>query len=288
MNSLIDSAWRAAAYCIHPRVIFMSLLPLLVMAGLAFGLAYFFWDSAIDTLNSVFQSWSLFDTLFRWLGHLGMPGLKALLAPFAVIVISTPPLVVLCLLFVALFMSPAMTKLVAKRRFPHLERRHGGSFAGSVFVGLSSTLLALLVLVVSLPFWLIPPVALVVPPLIWGWLTYRVLTYDVLSDHAGKDERQVLVERHRASLMFIGVVTGYLGAAPSLVWVSGAFLIPFAPLLIPLAIWIYTLVFAFSTLWFAHFGLAALNALRVLPVEAVASPTEFVVQRHAIGPTSSP
>ena len=32
--------------------------------------------------------------------------------------------------------------------------------------------------------------------------------------------------------------------------------------LIPLAIWIYTFVFAFSSLWFAHFCLAALERLR--------------------------
>ena len=35
-----------------------------------------------------------------------------------------------------------------------------------------------------------------------------------------------------------------------------------APLLVPVAIWIYTLVFAFSSLWFAHYTLAALEQLR--------------------------
>jgi hypothetical protein len=35
-----------------------------------------------------------------------------------------------------------------------------------------------------------------------------------------------------------------------------------APILVPVAIWIYTLVFAFSSLWFAHFCLAALEQLR--------------------------
>jgi hypothetical protein len=35
-----------------------------------------------------------------------------------------------------------------------------------------------------------------------------------------------------------------------------------APLLVPVAIWVYTLVFAFSALWFGHFLLAALEALR--------------------------
>jgi hypothetical protein len=60
----------------------------------------------------------------------------------------------------------------------------------------------------------------------------------------------------------MGILTGYLGAAPSLVWASGALVIVFAPVLVPLAVWIYTLVFAFSALWFAHYALSALQALR--------------------------
>jgi len=35
-----------------------------------------------------------------------------------------------------------------------------------------------------------------------------------------------------------------------------------APVLVPLAIWIYTLVFAFSSLWFAHYALDALEHFR--------------------------
>ena len=70
----------------------------------------------------------------------------------------------------------------------------------------------------------------------------------------------------------MGVLTGYLGAAPSLVWASGAFALVLAPVLVPLAVWIYTLVFAFSALWFAHFALAALQALRAEPGAVVIVP----------------
>jgi hypothetical protein len=38
--------------------------------------------------------------------------------------------------------------------------------------------------------------------------------------------------------------------------------IAMAPILVPLAIWIYTLVFAFSSLWFSHYTLTALEQLR--------------------------
>ena len=47
-------------------------------------------------------------------------------------------------------------------------------------------------------------------------------------------------------VLAIGVVTGYLGAAPSLLWALSALTVVLAPLLIPLSVWLYTLVFAFA------------------------------------------
>ena len=55
---------------------------------------------------------------------------------------------------------------------------------------------------------------------------------------------------------------GLLGAAPSLLWAASALTLVFAPLLVAVSVWLYTLVFGFSALWFAHYGLAALAALR--------------------------
>ncbi len=262
MSLLFDSFWRAAAYCLHPRVILLSLLPLVLMAGLALGLGYFFWETAIDAVRASFDAWAILRTMIGWLEGVGLANLKTVLAPLVVVFLTTPVIVVLSLLLVAASMTPAMLTLVANRRFPLLERRHGGSFFGSAFGALWATLAALLALLVSIPLWFVPPLVLIVPPLVWGWLTYRVMTYDVLAEHASPDERRALVARHRASLLGMGVLTGYLGAAPSLVWASGAIAIVFAPVLVPVAIWIYTLVFAFSALWYAHFALAALQALR--------------------------
>ena len=113
-----------------------------------------------------------------------------------------------------------------------------------------------------MPLWLIPPLVLIVPPLIWGWLTYRVMTFDALAEHASKAECAEIFKRHRMTLLLMGVVCGYLGAAPAIVWASGVLFIAAFFVLVPLAIWIYTLVFAFSSLWFIHFCLAALQQLR--------------------------
>jgi len=185
-----------------------------------------------------------------------------------VVALAAPVIVVLSVLLVAWLMTPAIVNLVATRRFPALERKQGAGWFSSLAWSLACTVLALLALVISVPLWFVPPLVLVVPPLIWGWLNYRVMSFDVLAAHASRDERRALMRQHRMQLLGIGVVSGYLGAAPSLLWAASALTLVFAPLLIVVSVWLYTLVFGFSALWFAHFSLAALAAHRGL-AEAV-------------------
>ncbi len=262
MPLILDSFWRAVAYCLHPRVVLLSLLPLLFLVVITAGLGYFFWDAVLDQVRNWLDSFAMSATLWNWLENMGVARLKTVVAPLLVIFAVTPLIVVVSLLTVAWFMTPAVVKLVAAKRFPDLQRLRGASFLGSVFWSLGSTLAALLALLVSIPLWAIPPLVLVLPPLIWGWLTYRVLAFDALAEHASAQERRVVFRKHRVALFAMGVVSGFLGAAPSLVWASGALFAAAFVLLMPAAIWIYTLVFAFSALWYAHFCLAALQSLR--------------------------
>jgi hypothetical protein len=262
MSLFLDSFWRAVAYCLHPRVIALSFLPLLIMVALSAGLGYFFWDATVAWVLGRLESWDLTRGAWNSLQAMGAGGLKSWVAPLVVILAVTPVVVVLSLLIVAVMMAPALVAMVARRRFPQLERKEGGSLAASVLWSLGSTLLALVALVVSIPLWLVPPLILLLPPLIWGWLTYRVMTFDALAAHASSDERREIIRRHRMRLLGMGVVTGVLGAAPSVVWASGVLFMAAFVVLVPVAIWIYTLVFAFSSLWFAHYCLAALEQMR--------------------------
>lgn len=262
MRLLLDSFWRAAAYCVRPRVIALSLMPLLLMATAASGLAYFYWDAAVQGMRGLLDGYAVLATFWGWLQRWGLGDVAAVVAPFMVVLVVAPALVVISLLVVTVLMTPALVALVADRRFPALARKKGGSFMASLAWSMSSTVLALIALMVSVPLWLVPPLVLILPPLIWGWLTYRVMTFDVLAEHASKEERHELFRRHRSSLLGMGILTGYLGAAPSILWASGVVFAAAFFILVPLAIWIYTLVFAFSSLWFAHYALAALERLR--------------------------
>ena len=284
MSLLLDSFWRACAYCLHPRVILMSLWPLLVMASLTLGLGYFFWDSTVDAVRQSLESWDLVNGMLGWLQSVGVGNLKSVIAPLVVIFTVTPVIVLVTVVLVALLMTPALVNLVALRRFPALERKKGGPLWLSILWSLGSTLMALIALVVSMPLWLVPPLILVLPPLIWGWLGYRVMTFDALAGHASGDERREIFRRHRPWLLLIGILTGLMAAAPSLVWVSGAMLAVAFVLLVPVAVWIYTLVFSFSSLWFSHYCLAALQALRQAPPPAMTTPAALPDETLVVEP----
>lgn len=273
MSLFLDSFWRALAYCLQPRIIALSFLPLLLLAALSVGLLWVGWEPAVQAMQGWLSDWALMDSLFRWLESVSLGHLRVVLAPLLVLMLILPLVIVLSLLMVAWLVTPAIVRVVAERRFAGLAQRRGGNFLGSVLLGLGSALLALLALFMTLPLWLIPPLVIVLPPLVWGWLTSRVMVYDTLAQHASPQERAELMRRHRYWLLAIGVVTGYMGAAPGLVWAVGAMAIVFAPLLVPLAIWIYTFVFIFAALWFSHYGLAALAALRAMPATTPSSST---------------
>ena len=252
MKLLMSSFWRAAAYCLHPRVVWLSLVPVLLLMGTSAVLAHFFWQDAISAVAAFFESSVVISTVWAWLDAVGLGGAKSMLAPLLLIVVLTPVMVVVTLLLVSLLMTPALVNLVALRRFSGLARLQGASFLASAGWALGSSLLALGAMVVSIPMWIVPPLVLVLPPLIWGWLTGRVMAFDALAAHASANERRDLLQTHRKTLLAMGLVVGLLGAAPSLLWSVGLMAIAMAPLLVPLSIWIYTLIFVFSSLWFAQ------------------------------------
>lgn len=270
MKLLMDSFWRAGMYCVHPRVVGLSLLPLVLMVALSWLLGYLYWDVAISEVRSWLDASSWLDTVWRWLDGVGLSHLKTVVAPVVVIFLVTPLVIVLCLMMVSWWMTPALTRLVAQRRFVALEKKNDASALSGVAWALWSTVLALGALLITLPMWLVPPLAMLLPALIWGWLTYRVMAHDVLAEFASTPERQALMARHRMGFLAMGITVGMMGAAPSLVWASGVFFAAAFVILVPLAIWIYTLVFAFASLWFAHYALSALHQLRQDPARSVA------------------
>ena len=144
MAALFDAFFRAWAYCLMPRVIMMSLLPLVLLMGAGGVLAWLYWEVAVAAIRAALEESATWGLVLGWLESLGASGLRAVLAPLILVALAVPVLVVACLLLVAQFMTPALVRLVAQRRFAQLEPRGTGMavWALARAVGLSAMAVA--------------------------------------------------------------------------------------------------------------------------------------------------
>jgi hypothetical protein len=262
MNDLLRSFGRALASVFHPRMLWLTFAPFFAAVVLWGAILWFSWQTLIGATRNWLEGWSFSTTLYRLFDWLGFSSLHAAVAPFIVVAIAIPLIVVTVLLLIATLSMPAVIKHLSARQFASLEMRRGGSWYGSLMHALWTTFVCLIVLVITLPLWLIPPFFALIPPLLWGWLTYRVMTYDALALHASSDERRILVRRHRLPLLLIGVASGLLGSLPTLLWASSVWLIVLFPVMTAATIWIYAFILVFSALWFGFYCLRALQRLR--------------------------
>lgn len=275
MSLLINSFYRALLSQLHPRMLFLTLLPFVVAVALWGAGLYVGLQPMIDQLYAWFSDYDLFHTAGDMLDSIGLNSLRAILVPLIAMWLLLPFMIVSAMVLVGSLAMPAIARYVGLRHYPQLVPRHGGSFLGGVWVSLSSFVAFIIAWVLTLPLNLVPLFALVVQPLLWGWLTYRVMTYDALSDYADRDERIHITHRYRWSLLMIGIATGSVGAAPGLLWLGGALSVIFFPLLAAAAIWMYLLIFVFSGLWFQHYCLEALAQLRAPPASP-ADPSRII------------
>jgi hypothetical protein len=267
MNDLLRSFGRALASALHPRMLVLTFVPFVVAAAAWGVFLWFSWQALVGWTHAWLDGWALTATLYRVFDWVGFSALHTVIAPFLVIAAAIPLIVVSVLLLIAMLSMPAVIRHLSARQFAGLEARRGGSWFGSLAHALVTTLVCLVLLVVTLPLWLIPPFFALIPPLLWGWLTYRVMTYDALALHASRDERRAIVRRYRLPLLTIGVASGLLGSLPTLLWASSVWLVVLFPIVTAATIWVYAFILVFSALWFGHYCLRALQRLRAEQTE---------------------
>ena len=275
MNDIFRSFGRALVSQLHPRMLMLTVLPFVLATALWGGLFWWGWDPIMGAMRSFLEASVLTSWIYSALDWFGLQSMRAVVAPLFVAALAVPLVIASMLLFISLFSVPAVVRHL-ERSYPDLAKERGGSVVGSVFQSLGSTVVFLVLVLVTLPLWLLPLFFALIPPVLWGWLTYRVMTYDALADHASVEERKTLMRRHRVPLLTIGVVVGLLGSAPTLLWVSSAAVIFLFPFVLAGMLWLYVLIFIFSALWFGHFCLRALAQLRAERAAAAPPPSSPV------------
>ncbi|WLI89969.1 EI24 domain-containing protein [Massilia sp. R2A-15] len=263
MRAVLNAYGRALASQFSGRMLLLSIAPFLLSVSLWAVLLYFGFQPLVDYVQSLFADYGGFKASGSLLSMFGMGMLKTVAVPLVSMLLLLPLMIMTSLLFMGVAAMPAIARHVGARQFSTLEKKHGGSLAGSVLLSLGSVLLFLVLWICSLPLYLFPPAALVAQVVLWGWLTMRVMSYDALADYASADERRALMHARRWPLLAIGMLSGAAGALPGIVWIGGALIsVVLFPFLAMISIWLYLVIFIFTGLWFQYYCLQALAELR--------------------------
>lgn len=238
MTSVFEALSRAFRDLFQFQVLWIVIWPILAASLLWFLLGVAFWSTFSGWIASGLtaigiQTW-LEGVEPRWVAY----GIQAI----AHLILFVPLVFVTALVITALFAMPALISLVADRDYPHLERKNGGGFAGSLLNALIALGIFAAIWLITLPLWLIGA-GLVIPFIATAYLNQRLFRYDALAEHASQDEMRAIFSSRRSLLWGLGLLTGLVQFIPILNL--------FAPVLTALA--------------FIHFGLACLKNLRSLP-----------------------
>jgi len=249
---LAQSLIRAFLSLLHPRMLALMLWPALTALALWLALALAFWGRAVAAADAILRG----TPLVEWMMTVGpLAAVAAQLGWILLVLLFVPLVLVTATLIIGVFAMPLMLNHVAAKDFPRLARRRGsaigitiGSATGSAWNSLVALCWFALLVVATLPLWLLPPLWPVLPALLLCYLNYRVFAYDALAEHASPDELSQLLRQERTAWFALGMAAALAGHVP----LFGLF----APV--------------YGGLAFIHYALARLEALREAPIEGVA------------------
>ena len=123
------------------------------------------------------------------------------IANFMLLVLFFPLVYLTALFILGIFGMEKMVDHVAAQMSPSPERRRGGGTAGSIWNGIVSLTGIVLLFLVSLPLWLVPPLGPIAVLAILSWVNQRLLRYDAVSAR-GQGRNAPPLREHRGSTVW--------------------------------------------------------------------------------------
>ena len=221
------------------RVWFYMLAPAIVAVIVMVGLSL----ALLERLIAAFVEQPPLSWVVAW-GAFWLAKLLAALGGW-LLILSASYLV--ALLLTAIVVLPLLLNHLAAVDYPDLARQGSDSVAASTWNSVAAALLFIVGWLVTLPLWLIPGLALLLPLFWMAWLNRRTFAFDALAAHATSDEWRELRRTQAMPLLALGLAMALLAH------------VPFLGLLAP----------SLAALAYIHFGLEALRRLRQGAVVAV-------------------
>jgi hypothetical protein len=215
MTRVFAAFFRALVSQLHPRMLALLIGPLIIAVVFWIVVALFFWDPLIEFLRTAFfEGGGVLQAVFDWIAAFGLGELRGVVVVITALMLLLPLMLVTAVLLVAVLSMPAVNLHLGRGTYRDVDRRGGWSVFGSLWNAVFASLLFLVGYVVTIPLWLVPPLAFVVPWLWWGWFTARVMRFDSLVEHADDDELRALSREHRTQYLMLGLLVSVLNYVP--------------------------------------------------------------------------
>lgn len=210
LKPVFEALAAAARSLVHPTILAVMLVPMAVAGVVWLTVAWVAWDAWSDLVRGWVVAWTPESWSARW--DLAWTGTVAALAGAGIVL--APLIIGTSLLIATLFAMPVLLKHVAVRDYPDLEKRRGGTVAGSFANAFGAIAGFLFLWLLILPFWLLAPLAAMLSLLLSAHLNQRLFRYDALSEHASAAEMKEIFGRARGRLLLLGLATGLLYFIP--------------------------------------------------------------------------
>lgn len=231
---------RALVSQMHPKMLAALFLPFIVAALGAIVLLWVLWTPLTNFMNEQASTWEFVNSMDQWMVEAGLFSLKVYLTPLLAIGLLLPMAGILGIVIAAIFVMPIVLQHIGKRDYPDVMRQGQHATAVGAWNAVLVGTIFVVGWVVTMPLWLFPPFAVLLPMFWWAYAFNRMLRVDALVEHATGPERRLLWRRHNGKYWLIGLLMALINFFPP------------AWLLLPV----------FSALVFGHFSLEALRQLR--------------------------
>ncbi len=220
----------------QPRILVLALVP--PLAAFAMWIGFVWWFA--DDWARLVTGWIAGTSWLGWVRDWGLSSIFVWGSGIGVAALMLPIVLITALLVTDLVAMPVIVPFVGRLHYPGLERRKGGTLAGSLWNAAFAVAVFAMLWVISLPLWFTGIGALVLPPLLAAFFNQRMFRYDALAEHASAAELVHVVRTSRDDLFLLGLLLSLL------------LYVPLINLTVPVL----------SALAFTHFCLARLAQLR--------------------------
>ncbi len=207
--------WRSLTVVRNPALWKLLLMPVLV-AVVSFVLL-------LATLLQPLAAQFVHMAPATWLAGIGWTGVAEIFAWVAAWLMIFAVSYGIAALFSGLIIVSRLVEWLGKTSSPQVRRRGAERLLQSAWVSLSGTAFYLLGWLLTLPLWLVPGLAFVLPVGWLAWFNARTLAFDALTAHADDAEINAVRRRFRGSFFVLGAVGALLAHIPILGFFAASF-----------------------------------------------------------------